>query len=118
MTPRVWNKRDPNCPKDAVYIGRPSKWGNPFRIDQNETREQAIEDFRMQHMGIFLSNEEVRRELRGKDLVCWYMHHNCFHDAPLVDIGSDIGISYWCCPICGKTWTTQEETVFPLEEGR
>jgi len=29
---KVWNKRDKNCPKDAIYVGRPSKWGNPFKI--------------------------------------------------------------------------------------
>ena len=34
-----------------------------------------------------------------------YMHHNCFHDEPLVCLG----ISYWICPVCGRTWTTQEE---------
>ena len=55
---------------------------------------------------------------RGEYAIHDYMHHNCFHDEPLLDIGSDIGISYWCCPICGKTWTTQEEPAFPLEEGR
>ena len=35
---KVWNKRDPNCPKDAIYVGRPSWWGNPYRIGRDGTR--------------------------------------------------------------------------------
>ena len=39
-----------------------------------------------------------------------YMHHNCFHDEPLVDITthrSDTRNPTWMCPICGKVWATQ-----------
>ena len=32
MMPKVLNKRTDTIPPDAVYVGRPSKWGNPFRI--------------------------------------------------------------------------------------
>lgn len=28
--PKVYNKRDKYVPQDAVYIGRPTPWGNPF----------------------------------------------------------------------------------------
>ena len=42
---------------------------------------------------------------RGEYALHDYMHHNCLHDAPLVDIGSDIGISQLICPVCGKVWS-------------
>ena len=35
---RVYNKRDKNVPSDAVYVGRPSKWGNRYPIPEH-TRE-------------------------------------------------------------------------------
>ena len=81
--PQVWNKRDPLCPVDAVYVGRPSKWGNPFKIGPSETREQAIEDFRIQHVGVFLFIGGIRQELRGKDLVCWCAPLPCHADVLL-----------------------------------
>ena len=39
---RVWNKRDPNTPKNAVYIGRPSKYGNPYILGLHGDRDRVI----------------------------------------------------------------------------
>lgn len=36
---------DSNIPKDCVYIGRPSKWGNPFYIGTHGSRKQVIEKY-------------------------------------------------------------------------
>lgn len=44
--PKVWNKSDPNCPKDAIYVGRPSKWGNPYKIGKDGARELVISYYR------------------------------------------------------------------------
>ena len=30
-----------------VYIGRGSKWGNPYRIGEDGTREEVIEKYRL-----------------------------------------------------------------------
>ncbi len=39
MTPRVVHcKREPY----DVYVGRPSKWGNPFREGRDGTREEVV----------------------------------------------------------------------------
>ena len=37
-----------HCKKDSfdVYIRRPSKWGNPFSIGVDGTREEVIEKYR------------------------------------------------------------------------
>ena len=32
--------------RDVVYIGRPSKWGNPFVIGKDGTREEVIAKFK------------------------------------------------------------------------
>ena len=44
--PKVYNKRHPReIPEDAVYVGRPSQWGNPYKVSKTKTREQAIHEF-------------------------------------------------------------------------
>lgn len=38
----VLNKHCCGIPEDAVYIGRGSKWGNPFVIGRHGTRAEVI----------------------------------------------------------------------------
>lgn len=75
---RVWNKRDPNIPKNAVYVGRPTKWGNPFVIGQDGNRDEVISKYRswLWAQGPAYALEE----LRGKDLVCWCAPKACHAD--------------------------------------
>ena len=62
-------------PAGAVYVGRPTKWGNPFRPELSSyppyTAENAVTDYRADLLGMPEVCEIVRAELRGKDLVCW-----------------------------------------------
>ena len=55
----------------AVYIGRPSVWGNPFSIGKDGDREEVI----AKYIAWLHENpdfvERIRRELVGKDLICW-----------------------------------------------
>ena len=82
--PQVWNKRDPSCPKDAVYVGRPSKWGNPYRIGAHCTREQSIRQYEEYlASAIQLQGHSFLAELRGKDLVCWCAPLPCHADVLL-----------------------------------
>lgn len=39
---RVLNKRKTGVPAGAIYIGRGSKWGNPFRIGPDGDRASVI----------------------------------------------------------------------------
>jgi hypothetical protein len=97
---KVWNKRDPNCPKDAVYVGRPSKWGNPFKVSdpllphglsKSEKRDMVIQEYRKlilrECSPVFgftaPTVEDVRKELKGKDLVCWCSPLPCHADVLL-----------------------------------
>jgi hypothetical protein len=56
----------------AVNVARPSKWGNPNLVITHG-QEGAVRAFaRDLHAGILdFSVEDVRRELRGKNLACW-----------------------------------------------
>ncbi len=77
-----------------VYVGRPSKWGNPFSHQAGTlarfkvaTRDEAVERFREW----FLSQPELvaaaRRELRGKVLGCWCAPARC-HAEVLAEIAN------------------------------
>lgn len=83
QAPKVWNVRDPKCPKDAVYVGRPTKWGNPFKIGRDRTRTQAINEFiewiNETEQGWTLA-EAARQELKGKHLSCWCAPQDCHAD--------------------------------------
>ena len=70
MPVRIQRKRTRGwkMPAGAVYVGRPTKWGNSFNITKLQTREMAIERFKF-----YASRPEFMdlSELRGKDLACW-----------------------------------------------
>lgn len=97
MPKRIQRKRSRGwkMPEDAVYVGRPTKWGNPFSIDaaieagylkspHDPLANLFIVDvFRdwLSKVGTWWQSSEAderRRvflesipELRGKDLACW-----------------------------------------------
>ena len=81
--PRVLNKYKQTIPAGAVYIGRPSKFGNPFVIGRDGTRDEVI----AKHRAHLLKNPDlinlVKRELRGKDLVCFCAPQPCHGDTLL-----------------------------------
>lgn len=60
-------------PDGAVVVSRPSKWGNPYSIEQ-WGREYAVHGFRTaleEGRLVRITIDDVRRELAGKDLACW-----------------------------------------------
>lgn len=79
--PRVLNRRttydrNPNC----IYVGRPSKYGNPFTIGSDGTRDEVVTKYREY---IFAREDllaDVKKELKGKDLVCWCAPEACHAD--------------------------------------
>jgi hypothetical protein len=69
-----------------VYIGRPSKWGNPFVIGRDGTRNEVIAKYR----AWIVSQPELMNaldELRGHDLVCWCAPLACHGDV-LVELAN------------------------------
>ncbi len=62
-----------------VYIGRPSKWGNPFVIGKDGSRTEVIKKY----AGWIKTKPELLaslEELRGKTLGCWCAPLPCHGD--------------------------------------
>lgn len=86
MPKRIQRKRTKGwrMPEGAVYVGRGSKWGNPYRVGDSivtarggntkiKDRQQAVDLFRRKFTNWAASySAEIIRELRGHDLACWY----------------------------------------------
>jgi Domain of unknown function (DUF4326) len=74
-------------PPDTIYVGRPSRWGNPFTAEQaqeagyRDGRGMAVYGFRQMMKGDpdFARHHPNQRQaildslpdLRGKNLCCW-----------------------------------------------
>ena len=73
---------------DDVYIGRPSKWGNPYTIGVYDgSRSEVIAKFEEYAREKFTREELL--ELRGKTLVCWCKPLACHGDV-LVDLVEEL----------------------------
>ena len=69
-----------HCKKEPydIYIGRPSKWGNPFTLGKDGTREEVLEKYSR-----YLDERSEKlpyHELRGKVLGCWCAPLPCHGD--------------------------------------
>lgn len=75
---RVLNRRRAGVPRGAVYVGRPTKWGNPFPVGEHG-RSGAIALYRVWIMRPEQARlrEQARVELAGRDLVCWCAPSAC-----------------------------------------
>lgn len=80
--PQVLNKRNDPITKGAVFVGRPSKWGNPFKIGRDGTRDEVISKYRQWLLG---SEELLAQlsELKGRDLYCFCSPLPCHADVLL-----------------------------------
>lgn len=62
------------APESAVYVGRPTCWGNPYERDDLGSSELLVALYRDWIASDSRSAAVARRrlpELRGKDLMCW-----------------------------------------------
>ncbi len=71
-----------------VYIGRPSKWGNPYNIGTDGDREEVIRRYRAYIEGNPKLLGECRQELKGKTLGCWCAPKPCHGDI-LMELAND-----------------------------
>lgn len=70
-----------HCKKEHydVYIGRPSKWGNPFVIGKDGNRQEVIKKYKQ----YVLNSPELMKslpELKDKVLGCWCKPQACHGD--------------------------------------
>jgi hypothetical protein len=106
-------KKGFRMPDGAIYVGRPTKWGNPFRVVPDDSgdrdgfwvegpgrsaffaefipaAEYAVQCFTYAlcagELGITVN--DVRRELRGHPLACWCPLLSPCHGLPLLEISN------------------------------
>jgi len=81
---RIQRKRTKGwkMPPNAVYVGRPTKWGNPF------TGKNAVHNFELMILSkLSKDNGDFKnklRELKGKDLACWCPLNRACHADVLI----------------------------------
>lgn len=103
---RIQRKRTKGweAPEGAVYVGRPSKWGNPFSVLPHitpgtrvgggmgyfavATLDDAIECFKEMFIAKPSLLVEVVAELNGKDLMCWCPLDQPCHADVLLEIAN------------------------------
>lgn len=93
---KLLNKRWATNSGQAVYIGRGSKWGNPFRIGPDGDRTTVIE----RHARWLRTQHHLLRaldELRGRDLICFCAPLPCHGDLLLwlANASRDERIAWW-----------------------
>jgi hypothetical protein len=108
-----WRKAD-HCP-DAVYVGRGSKWGNPYSVkhypdklggmydvlfakddviptystDSKEDAHQMAADMfenDLKNGLLDITVEDIKRELKGKDVLCWCSLQQPCHGDVLIEV--------------------------------
>jgi hypothetical protein len=77
---RIQRKRTKGwrMPENAVYVGRPTIWGNPFTIydfkgelSEEYRRQLAVEAYEAWLRGELKDRPHMLEPLKGKDLACW-----------------------------------------------
>jgi Domain of unknown function (DUF4326) len=93
---KVLNKHQASIPVGAIYIGRGSQWGNPFRIDRDGDRVTVIAKYER-----WLADQHhllrALDELRGHDLVCFCAPRACHGDLllRLANATREVRIAWW-----------------------
>jgi hypothetical protein len=98
---RGWRK-----PEGAVVVARPTKWGNPWSVQECGSRERAVAHFRSamearlqaeahgvdpsadDPLGPYPSLPIIRTALAGRDLCCWCPLNGPCHADVLLEIAN------------------------------
>ena len=93
---RIQRKRTKGwrSPSNTVYVGRPSKWGNPHACgvgssaSPHRSRIHVVEQFREYATSRVKWDLRWLDELRGKDLACWCPLNQPCHADVLLEIAN------------------------------
>jgi hypothetical protein len=88
-------------PENTVYVGRPTKWGNPFVVGKAGGAYTALVKNQRHAWQLYKSIagdnealvEAAKAELRGKNLACYCplpepYEHDCCHAAVLLELAN------------------------------
>lgn len=91
---KILNKRNlPNgrVPHNAVYVGRPTIFGNPYEMKSEKDRDRVCDLYEIHARKMMNSVwfvEELKK-LKGKDLVCWCYPKRC-HAETLIKLCEEV----------------------------
>lgn len=90
MPKRIQRKRTKGWkkPDNTINVCRPSKYGNPFKISDDLNREQCIILYEEWLLKTF-SVEELKSELKGKNLMCFCNENLSCHADVLLRIANE-----------------------------
>ena len=99
-----------------VYIGRGSRWGNPFRIGLDGNRDEVIDKYADWLMTQSILLAKVG-QLKDKRLGCYCAPKRCHGNilAQLADTVAALPSYTWVCCSCGVTYnaTPDDATTLP-----
>lgn len=84
-------------PPNTVYVGRPTKWGNPYMLSGlrpalDFSRQGCVDAFRKWveacNSRSTIDADRIRRELGGRDLACWCPLDKPCHADVLLEIAN------------------------------
>jgi hypothetical protein len=82
-------RKGARLPPGTVVVTRPTKWGNPHSLDLG--RLEAVRRYRDDLLAgrLDVTVDDVRRELRGRDLACYCPLDEPCHGDVLIEIAND-----------------------------
>jgi hypothetical protein len=82
-------RKGARLPPSAVVVTRPTKWGNPhaLALGRAEAVRRYREDLLAGRLGVTV--EDVKRELRGRDLACYCPLDEPCHADVLLEIANE-----------------------------
>jgi hypothetical protein len=71
-------------PPNTVVVSRPSRWGNPVKIESWHLRDKVLAVYRRHVLACVDSNPGWLEPLHGKNLACWcHLKQSCHADVLL-----------------------------------
>lgn len=72
---KILNKKTDIIPSNSLYVGRPNKYGNPYKIGKDGTREEVILKYK-KYLWNKLQNKDWKNQFikdiaNTEYLVCW-----------------------------------------------
>lgn len=80
--PKVYNMNHVPVP-GAIYVGRPTMFGNPYVIGKHGTREEVVRRYEERVRSNPVMLDQIVKQLKGKDLICWCAPNACHADVLL-----------------------------------
>ncbi len=110
MPKRIQRRRTKGwkMPENTIYVGRPTKWGNPFKVGSTvknlmgtefkiEDAQQAVNAYKNLYLNRpnpgFIFGQDILMtvdlsELKGKDLACWCKEGEICHADILLELAN------------------------------